>query len=521
MKGLGRPRGGAKSISLRTVQNVLWRFFSGGWRALLTLSTTPYVVRGLGEEAYGLLALVLSFIGYFVVLDLDLGTAVTKYVAEFRAKGDSPTIRKIVETSLFVYLLMGALLALFFLAAGDFFVAQIIHVSPGKREMAKSSLALIGLSFLFNMPTWIFGAVLQACHRFDLLSKLSFAFTTLIVGGTVILVAAGRGLIDVLWLNVAVALLTLIAHALAARGACPAIAFRPRFDPPTARMIFSFSLVTFLGRLVANLWFRIDRLLISALISASAVTYYAVAYLPVLMMLRLAAVFQNVALPLASEFYGGEEGPRVRILYLRASKLAFLLILACGLPLFIFGDFVLALWMGGDFAPKGTLTLRLLIVGQAVMVLSSIASTITLGLTRPWFQTLFSTGMALLSLPIFLLFIPRLGIAGAALGLTLPPLVLYPVYLVMTNRILDIPNEIFLNQVVGRAVLSTLGAGGISWVFLRAWASSPLGLAMASAGCLALFAFFILSLGALNREDRETFRLALLSFQRTSKMASG
>ena len=487
----------------RTVHNVLWRFLSGGWRFALTIATTPFIVHGLGEEAYGILALALSFIGYFMILDFDIGVAVTKYVAEYKVKEDWAAIKKAVETSLFLFVIIGSAVALFFLVSADFLVAKVIKVSAGKKDVARVALYLVGINFMFNMPTWIYGAVLQAYHRFDLLSKLGLSLTTLTVLGTVILVALGFGLVPVLWLNIVVTLLTLVTYAFFAKKVCPEIRLRPGFDRSTAKQLFSFSAITFLGKLLGSVWFRIDRLLIAAMVSAAAVTYYQVAYVPILMGLRLGAVFQNVTLPMASEFHGRDQGERLRVLYLRGSKLAFIMALTFGIPLFVFSHPILKLWMGPTFAEQGTLTLRILAIWSVEMTLSTMAFSIVLGITRPWLQTTFQIGLTILSIPVFFLLIPRLGIVGAALGLAVPHVVLFPFYVMKINRILGVQNRIFLATVVIRPLISAVLVTSLSWLFLYSWVDSAFKLVFGLGACVALLYLVLLLTGALSTEDRQ------------------
>jgi O-antigen/teichoic acid export membrane protein len=144
------------------------------------------------------------------------------------------------------------------------------------------------------------------------------------------------------------------------------------------------------------------------------------------------------------------------------------------------------------------------------------ALTIGLGITRPWFQTTFSAGVALMSIPIFFWFIPRLGIVGAALGLAIPNVMLCPIYLVKINRILGVGNKQFLATVIIRPLVSALLTSGVSWILMRPWAHSILGLVTGGTGCLVLFYLLLLLVGGISREDKETFRIAVLGRVRGS-----
>jgi O-antigen/teichoic acid export membrane protein len=55
---------------------------------LVALAAMPYVVRHLGPDRFGLLALAWMVVGYFALFDLGIGPATTKFVAELLGKGE-------------------------------------------------------------------------------------------------------------------------------------------------------------------------------------------------------------------------------------------------------------------------------------------------------------------------------------------------------------------------------------------------------------------------------------------------
>ena len=69
-------------MSERIVKNVGSGLLAQAWTALLGLIALPILVRGLGAERYGLLALSLALIGFAAVADLGVGRAASKYIAE-------------------------------------------------------------------------------------------------------------------------------------------------------------------------------------------------------------------------------------------------------------------------------------------------------------------------------------------------------------------------------------------------------------------------------------------------------
>jgi len=67
----------------------------------------PVLLRALGTERFGILSLGWAIIGYFGYLDLGLGRALTRLVAERLGVGDHETLDQLVWTALRLLLVLG------------------------------------------------------------------------------------------------------------------------------------------------------------------------------------------------------------------------------------------------------------------------------------------------------------------------------------------------------------------------------------------------------------------------------
>src|SRR2546428_11138628 len=123
---------------VRLARNVVWNFGGQGWSLVLALGFTPYIVHRLGTDAYGLLITVGIVTDYFWFMNLGLGQATVKYLAEHAAAEDWEQVRRIFWASAIVYVVLGSLAALGIVAAGSFLVDRWLTISPELHAVASS-----------------------------------------------------------------------------------------------------------------------------------------------------------------------------------------------------------------------------------------------------------------------------------------------------------------------------------------------------------------------------------------------
>mgnify|MGYP003339009902 CR=1 FL=1 len=79
---------------------------------VVTFFMTPILVKGLGDDRYGIWVFVESIIKYLALFDLGVTAAVVKYVAKFNATEDRDEVNRIYSTSIAIFSSLGLLVGL-------------------------------------------------------------------------------------------------------------------------------------------------------------------------------------------------------------------------------------------------------------------------------------------------------------------------------------------------------------------------------------------------------------------------
>jgi len=92
-------------------RNIFFNLLGYGAPLLAALLSIPYIIQGLGTDRFGILTIAWVIIGYLSLLDMGLGRALTKVVAERLGTGQTEEIPSFIWTALGMTLILGILIS--------------------------------------------------------------------------------------------------------------------------------------------------------------------------------------------------------------------------------------------------------------------------------------------------------------------------------------------------------------------------------------------------------------------------
>jgi O-antigen/teichoic acid export membrane protein len=207
---------------------------------------TPIVIRSLGTVAYGVWILAVSTVAYLGLLDMGMRSEVIRYVSKADAQGNTTEAQKVIGAALWFRILI---------ASGAVFLSLILalvfphlfKVPNGLERPAQITVLMCAFAVAVTLASGVFGAVLSAIHRFDILSGVAVAQTTVKAAGVILILHSGRGLIALAYWEFTVTLLAGLATWGTAAKIFPACRVRLGWpDIKTLKMIWSYSVTTFI-----------------------------------------------------------------------------------------------------------------------------------------------------------------------------------------------------------------------------------------------------------------------------------
>jgi O-antigen/teichoic acid export membrane protein len=403
-------------------RNTMWNLLSLLLPLAVGVVAVPPLIRGMGVTRFGLLSLAWIVIGYFSLFDLGIGRALTKLIADKIGAGEEELIPPLAWTSLLLMLALGIFAGLATLVISPWLVHRVLRIPETLQTEALHGFWLLAASIPLVTLTSGLRGILEARQQFRILSIIRIPMSIFSFAGPLLVMPFSHGLVPVIAVLVAGRLLACIAHMLACLHSMPAlrsgIGFSFSLVPPLLR-VGSWMTVS---NLISPVIVYVDRFLIGALVSMSAVAAYTAPFDLVNRLIVIPGAVTGVLFPAFALSLAQAPG-RTAILLGRGVKYLFILIFPIVLIIVVFAPEGLRLWLGGALTERSSLVLRWLAAG----IFANCLAQLPFCLLQSAGQPDLTAKIQLFELPPYLLLLVMLvrghGIEGAAIACTVRVLV--------------------------------------------------------------------------------------------------
>jgi len=393
----------------------MWNLVGSGAPMLVALFSIPILIRGLGKERFGVLTLAWALIGYASLFDLGLGRALTQLVAKKLGAGDEKEIPSLAWTSLLLMMLLGFAATACILLISPWLVHSGLNVSDELEPEMLQAFRLLALSIPFVITTAGLRGLLEAHQRFGLINALRIPMGVFTFAGPLLVLPFSKSVVPVVGALVAGRIIAWAAHLLVCLRVLPelrrSIAWERSAVGPLLRLGGWMTVTNVVGPLLVTL----DRFVIGAMVSLTAVAYYATPYEVVTKFLLFPGALMGVIFPAFSTGFALDR-ERTALLFGRSVKSLFLILFPAMLCMVALAQDGLRLWLGAEFAQHSFRVLQWLAVGVFVTSLSYMPFSLIQGAGRPDI----TAKLHLIELPLYLgllwWLIRTHGIEGAAIA---------------------------------------------------------------------------------------------------------
>ena len=382
---------------------------------LVGLLTIPLIVSGFGIERFGLLTLAWAIVGYFSLFDMGIGRAITQLIAERIGKTSDRDIAKLAWTGLLMMSIFAVIGATITASVTPWFIASVLNVAEPLKDEATGAFIMLTLAIPAVVLSAGFAGVLAAIQRFDLINALRIPMGMMIFLVPLAILPYSKSTVHVCAALMVIRFLFLAFHAAACFYAFPPLRTHVAIDPSVVKKLLGFGGWMTATNFIGPLMVYMDRFVIGAVLSISAVAYYVTPYEMVIRLWAIPAAIVTVLFPAFAT--AKQSNPSHSTTLYSTGGRAILVVLApIVLVLVVFAYECLSFWLGDDFAQKSTIVLQWLVIG---VYLNSYAQ-VPFAFIQGYGRADITAKLHMLELPIYLALLfwllNVLGINGAAIA---------------------------------------------------------------------------------------------------------
>jgi len=488
--------------SRRILRNIIYGLSTWIFPLFLGLITTRVIVRSFGNTDYGIYALVLGFIGYS--FNFSVGRAITKYLAAYRAAGETEKIQEIICATTVVAVGLAIVGSIIILSISKWLVVDIFSIEPASQAKTVFALQLSAATVFVLLLGQVGTSVLQGLHRFDILSRIQNLTSIFLMTGNLLLALKGFGLVALLLWTLAVMLVSSIGSLISARYLLVEFTFRFVLHGKILETVVRYSASIVLYQILANGFFIFERSLIVSRLGAETLTFYVIPMTLGMYMQGFVVSLCAFIFPLASELNTDRE--RLLVLYHGASKGVVTMVAILVATLVTLGDPFLGLWLGADFAEHSADILVILVPAFGIAAATVISYQTAEATGWPSFNLRNIVIGVLIASPLAVFLSATYGALGVAIGRVAFFSVSGVAIAFLELRTFGNVQTAFWIGLLVRVGIAATAATVFEHVIMGAWGVSWLGLVVSGSSGLLVYGIILYILGTVTSEDRRLLR---------------
>lgn len=389
-----------------------------GLNIVTGLLYTPFMLRCLGQNEYGLYSLVASVIAYLTLLDFGFGSAIVRYTAKIRATREKKEEWSLYGMFLSTYTVLGLLvtiggIVLYFNT--DYMFDRTM--TPDELYQARVMLALMVGNLAVTFPFSVFGSIITAYEKFVFQRCLTIIRILLSTAVMIAVLYMGYKAIALVVVQTVFSVGTLLCNVLYCKYKLKIKIIFRNFNLPLLKEILIFSFWNFLGAIVDRIYWSTGQFILGIYTGTVAVAIYSLAITIMHMYMSMSTSLNSVLLPKITVMATDEKNNQeISNLFIKTGRLQFCVIALILSAFTIFGKTFIDLWAGQDYQMSYIVAL-IFLYSITVPLIQNVGISILMARGQQKFRSLTYLFISIASLILQLVLVREYGVIGCALAI--------------------------------------------------------------------------------------------------------
>lgn len=490
----------------KLARNSAYSLFSWLFPILPSFIITPIIISRLGNEMYGVYAIVLGFVGYFFTL--NVGKAATKYVAEYQSSGRMDKVSDTVSATLILGLTAGGITTIVISIYASTFVSDILDIPGELHQTAVVAVYLGCLNILVSMIGLTFQYILQGLQRFDTFMMITNSTSLLMNLGILVAVVYGFGVIGLFVVALAVSIISAALSGALVRRLLPELRFRFRPGSAAWAEVWRYGVSIMAYQLFGTALLLFERGWIMNQFGPEALTFYVVpmnlaVYLQMFVASMVLAIF-----PVVNQHLFNVE--LLSELYRQATKFILVIVTFACVSGIVVGQLFLTLWLSEEFSKASYRILLVQLIVFSIVSLTMIVWQLAESFRSAYLTAATNFAWLAVSMPLMIGLSYQWQSLGVAYGRLIGVAAYIPLTIYVQRRFLTGKFSMYWISIGSRVLISAVLAGGAEYLVLDRLPPSWISLIVAILFGGLVFLSFILIFRLFGKEERSMISGLLL-----------
>lgn len=382
MSGKGQNAGAAVPTGRKIAGYTGWNLFGLCAPMVAAFFAFPLLLRGLGQERFGVLSLVWLLVGYLNLLDLGMGRAMTKLTAEAIGLGKSNDVPRIFWTGLALMSALGLAGGAALAGLSGWLAESRLAIPLEMQGEVRVAFLIVAAALPFTIAVTGLIGMLETNRNFRLINLVRVPVGMGTFLAPLAVLAFTKSLVWVVAALVGVRLAELAIYLAACLRLVPGLRGRVRADRAMVRPLLTFGGWLTVSNVTMPVMLQIDRFIVGAERTLANVAHYSVASELVVKLLILPRAWVSALFPPLTMHFAtrSEEADR---LFGRAVAWLAAAMAPAVLGIYALAPEFLSWWVGPEVGGAAAPILRILSAGIYVYSLAYLAFSLLQSAGRP------------------------------------------------------------------------------------------------------------------------------------------
>lgn len=336
--------GSAKKVA----NGVIWSLVVNIVNAIYGFISVPILIHYFGKGEYGIIGLAMSINVYMQLMDMGFNSTNVRFFSTWLAKKDFIKTRKLFQTSLAFYGMIGILNGLVLLVI-SFFSEPLFHLTTDQDSILKDLFYILTVSAIISWFSSCFDQLIRATENVAWMQRMTL-LPKLLQVAILFLTVYGHLTIGWYFFLTSFALFAIIPFSVGKiRKEVPLISFIPKFDKVTFREILPYCLNIFSFSLFSFSFYNLRTVFLGMQGTIESVADYRVLNGIVGIVSMFGSSFLNVLLPSASKAVAQHNKDAYYRIAYDGTKYITIVLCFCAFGMMTVGHEVIGLYVGDSF----------------------------------------------------------------------------------------------------------------------------------------------------------------------------